>query len=173
MFNEDFIDITQKLAEQFLRNDTIIRNILIHVRRCHIIKYCTVNMTTEKCNHCDCQFDRCIKRSENTNKHSLVRYTEGGFKTKPCGNTCQFASVKHQPQSLRNISAYRYLTSSQKNPTSIFYDTAKELIEMLKMIRRHLSYIDMYYCYCLCCEPEYYKVNYNPFRRNYLNIYLP
>jgi len=175
MFNEDFMEIVTKLAELFLRNDTIIREIRSHARRCHIIKYCTVNMTTQKCNHCDCQLDSCIilniNNHENRNNHALVRYTEKGYKIRPCGNICQFSNVKHQPQSLRNISAYKYLTSSQNDPTSTFYGTAKEVIEMLRMIPG--SYINTNCCYCLSCEPYFYKVNYSPFRRNYLNIFLP
>ena len=161
--------IIWKLASRFYRNNKIIRDSLSHIRRCHRVKYCNVNMNIEKCHHCDCHREdfwhqRCITTNSPGDRHKLIRYSQNVHrKIKPCVNPCQFSNMKHTPQPLRLISAFRYLNTTQKYQ-STYYLTQKKKMEQMKFEKRYFYYIHQIYCYCRDCEPYYANVNNNPIR---------
>ena len=160
--------IIWKLASRFYKNNKIIRDSFSHIRRCHNVKYCNVNMDIEKCHHCDCQeiynaSQICIRTNRPGDRHKLIRYSSMGSKIKPCVNSCQLFNMKHTPQPLRHISAFRYLNTTQKYQ-SVYYLTQKKKMEWMKIEKNYFYYIHQDYCYCRDCEPFYTGFNNNPIR---------
>jgi hypothetical protein len=156
------IDIIFKLATIFYKNLVITRETIAHMRTRHKIKYCDVNMTTEKCDHCKFQLRNELNRDENL----LIRYNKFGYRIQPCSNPCQFSIKKFNPESLRNISSYKFLSSEQKNPSD-YYTLKQRELKNVKSWRHFFHYIPIRRCVCYECDPYYEQINHKPYRRRW------
>jgi hypothetical protein len=169
--NQEFMKIVYMLAETFYKNESIMKDVFSHIRKCHKIKYCNINMIVEKCHHCDCQ--RCLTSRYNqpSDRHHLIRYTSRGYKVRSCVNTCQFVNISYSPPTLKKISAFRYLNTTSLNNQGAHYAQERDKLFQMRNERKYFRYIHQNYCFCKQCEPFYTKVNYDVFRSINVDIY--